>query len=150
MVETVITYIFDTMVSVSAICVSVVCAVVAAKWLQSACSTHTHTHTLSCYSCLANNNFSSFLPLLQQRNKKHRINKPLVVCLVGFFWFLGGLPLCTNAGVYILNLMDTYSAGIPCMYSLSLAKDAPFSILRGHLLLYSHCWLGWWLYLPFS
>ena len=31
MVETVITYIFDTMVSVSAICVSVVCAVVVAK-----------------------------------------------------------------------------------------------------------------------
>ena len=35
--------------------------------------------------------------------------------LVGIFWFICGLPLCTNAGVYILNLMDTYSAGIPCL-----------------------------------
>ncbi|CAG2105152.1 unnamed protein product [Medioppia subpectinata] len=49
------------------------------------------------------------------RNSKYKLNKPAVVTIAGFIWFLCGLPLCTNAGVYILNLMDTYAAGIPCL-----------------------------------
>ncbi|CAG2180417.1 unnamed protein product [Oppiella nova] len=49
------------------------------------------------------------------RNSKYKLNKPIVVAVSGVIWFLCGLPLCTNAGIYILTLMDTYAAGIPCL-----------------------------------
>lgn len=39
----------------------------------------------------------------------------MVVAITGLIWFLCGLPLCTNAGIYIFNLIDTYAAGIPCL-----------------------------------
>lgn len=40
------------------------------------------------------------------------MNKPAIVTITGALWFLIGLSLCTNAGIYILDLMDSYAAGI--------------------------------------
>ncbi len=42
-----------------------------------------------------------------------KLNKPAIVSITALIWFICGLPLCTNAGIYILNLMDTYAAGFP-------------------------------------
>ncbi|KAG8182150.1 hypothetical protein JTE90_014560 [Oedothorax gibbosus] len=42
-----------------------------------------------------------------------RQKKPLVVCAVGIFLFLLGLPLTAQGGVYLLEVMDTYAAGWP-------------------------------------
>ncbi|KAJ6219646.1 hypothetical protein RDWZM_005458 [Blomia tropicalis] len=41
--------------------------------------------------------------------EKLQRRKPFVLALVCVIMFLGGLPMCTQAGVYILQLMDTYS-----------------------------------------
>ncbi|XP_027204167.2 LOW QUALITY PROTEIN: sodium- and chloride-dependent glycine transporter 1-like [Dermatophagoides pteronyssinus] len=49
------------------------------------------------------------------RSKKIKVNKPLVVILTSFVWFILGLPLCTNAGIYIFTIMDEYSVGVPCL-----------------------------------
>ncbi|XP_054159838.1 sodium- and chloride-dependent glycine transporter 1-like [Oppia nitens] len=49
------------------------------------------------------------------RNSKQKLNKPLIVSISGVLWFICGLPFCTNAGIYLLTLMDTYAAGIPCL-----------------------------------
>ncbi|XP_046913168.2 sodium- and chloride-dependent glycine transporter 1 [Dermatophagoides farinae] len=49
------------------------------------------------------------------RSKKLKVNKPLIVILTSIVWFLFGLPLCTNAGIYIFTIMDEYSIGIPCL-----------------------------------
>ncbi len=46
---------------------------------------------------------------------KRDTNKPLIVTIVGILSFICSLPLCTNAGIYIFNLMDTYAAGFPCL-----------------------------------
>lgn len=35
--------------------------------------------------------------------------KPIVLAFVCFILFLAGLPMCTGSGIYILQLMDTYS-----------------------------------------
>ncbi|KPM11783.1 sodium- and chloride-dependent glycine transporter-like protein [Sarcoptes scabiei] len=48
-------------------------------------------------------------------SRKLRINKPLIVSISAFFWFIIGLPLCTNAGIYIFTIMDNYSIGVPCL-----------------------------------
>lgn len=49
------------------------------------------------------------------RNSKMKLNKPVIVTITGILWFICGLPLCSNSGIYILNLMDTYAAGLPCL-----------------------------------
>lgn len=45
-----------------------------------------------------------------------RTRKPLVVICIGTVLFLFGLPLCTNGGVYILEVIDAYAAGWPFMF----------------------------------
>ncbi|RWS24554.1 Sodium- and chloride-dependent glycine transporter 2-like protein, partial [Leptotrombidium deliense] len=47
------------------------------------------------------------------RSSKTKINKPFVVSITGLIMFLCGLSLCTKSGIYILELLDTYSAGFP-------------------------------------
>lgn len=44
---------------------------------------------------------------------KTRAKKPLVVIGIGTLLFLLGLPLTTNGGIYLLEIMDTYAAGWP-------------------------------------
>ncbi|KAI7694287.1 Sodium- and chloride-dependent glycine transporter 2 [Sarcoptes scabiei] len=41
--------------------------------------------------------------------KKFQKHKPIVLGGVCLILFLSGIPLCTGAGIYILQLMDTYS-----------------------------------------
>lgn len=50
---------------------------------------------------------------LEQRSSNRELNKPVIVSITCLFMFLLGLPYCTNAGVYILELIDHYAAGFP-------------------------------------
>lgn len=47
---------------------------------------------------------------------KTRNKKPLVVIFIGAILFLLGLPLTTRGGIYILEIMDEYSAGWPYLF----------------------------------
>ncbi|XP_022258342.1 sodium- and chloride-dependent glycine transporter 2-like [Limulus polyphemus] len=47
---------------------------------------------------------------------KTRAFKPTVVIVISIVLFLCGLPLTTNGGVYILEVIDAYAAGWPYMF----------------------------------
>lgn len=44
-------------------------------------------------------------------NKKHKHGKIIMTACLCIFMFLVGLPQCTRAGVFVMNLFDWYSAG---------------------------------------
>jgi solute carrier family 6 amino acid transporter-like protein 5/7/9/14 len=96
MVETVITYIFDTMVN---------------KFHYKKFDTIFQNRNIIMNDYYCNDTYSQLL----QRKMNRNVNKPVIVTIAGILWFICGLPLCTNAGIYILNLMDTYAAGFPCL-----------------------------------
>lgn len=48
-----------------------------------------------------------------QRASGRELNKPVIVIMVCSVMFLLGIPYCTSAGVYILELIDHYAAGFP-------------------------------------
>lgn len=47
------------------------------------------------------------------RSSGRELNKPMIVSATCVVMFLLGIPYCTNAGVYILELIDHYAAGFP-------------------------------------
>lgn len=48
-----------------------------------------------------------------QRGRGVLVNKPLIVCSIGAFLFICGLPLTTGIGIYLFTIMDFFIAGTP-------------------------------------
>ena len=42
--------------------------------------------------------------------------KPLVVSLIGALLYIFGLPICTRAGIYIFNIFNVFTGGLPLLF----------------------------------
>ncbi|RWS06865.1 solute carrier family 6: member 5-like protein, partial [Dinothrombium tinctorium] len=64
------------------------------------------------------------------RSSKNKLSKPIIVIITGTSMFICGLSLCTKNGIYVLELLDTYSAGFPYLL-IALMETIIISYIYG-------------------